>query len=76
MAQELKNLSVRRLLHCTQLPLAHVAQDCGFSSQGHFTTTFTREVGISPGAFRKLAAMMAGGMLYAYDTMSVLLLVA
>jgi hypothetical protein len=36
----------------TELGLAQTAFECGFGSQGQFTTTFTRLVGISPGRWR------------------------
>lgn len=42
----------RTLLERTGLPLAHIAQTCGFSDQSHFTRVFTRLVGISPAAYR------------------------
>jgi AraC family transcriptional regulator len=35
------------------LPLAEIALDCGFSEQSHFTRTFTRMVGTSPGEWRR-----------------------
>jgi AraC-like DNA-binding protein len=35
------------------LPLAEVACLCGFSDQSHFTRTFARHVGLSPGAWRR-----------------------
>jgi AraC-like DNA-binding protein len=34
-------------------PLAEVAGMCGFSDQSHFTRTFARHVGVSPGAWRR-----------------------
>jgi len=33
--------------------LAQVALSCGFSSQAHFTTAFHRNLGITPGVFRR-----------------------
>jgi AraC family transcriptional regulator len=33
--------------------LAEIALDCGFSEQSHFTRTFTRLVGTSPGEWRR-----------------------
>jgi AraC family transcriptional regulator len=41
------------LLEKTRLPLTEVAQQCGFSSQSHFTTHFTRHIGISPARFAR-----------------------
>ncbi|MEL6292582.1 MAG: AraC family transcriptional regulator, partial [Pseudomonadota bacterium] len=34
-------------------PLADIAYACGFSSQAHMTSTFTKHAGISPGRYRK-----------------------
>lgn len=42
----------RQMLVETESCLAQVAFACGFSSQGQFTTTFTRLTGISPGRWR------------------------
>ncbi len=36
-----------------EMPLAQVAAECGYHDYNYFITVFTREVGISPGAFRK-----------------------
>lgn len=36
-----------------ELPLAEVAAQCGFQDYNYFITVFSREVGCSPGAFRK-----------------------
>jgi len=41
------------LLLGSNLPLAEIALDCGFSEQSHFTRTFTRLVGTSPGEWRR-----------------------
>ena len=43
----------RQLLANSRLSLAEVAQQCGFSSQSHFTAHFTRQVGISPARFAR-----------------------
>ncbi len=37
----------------TLLPLSKVADECGFADQSHFTKTFTRLLGISPGRWRR-----------------------
>ena len=41
-----------RLEHGTD-PIVDVALECGFSSQAHMTSTFTRQLGVSPGRYRK-----------------------
>jgi AraC family transcriptional regulator len=41
------------LLGTTALPLAQVAQTCGFADQAHFTTVFSRTTGSTPGAWRR-----------------------
>ncbi|WP_376099615.1 helix-turn-helix domain-containing protein [Roseomonas sp. CCTCC AB2023176] len=43
----------RELLAEAALPLAQVAQDCGFADQAHFTTAFSRATGLTPGAYRR-----------------------
>lgn len=44
----------RRLLH-GDLSIAEIAYRCGFSHQEHLTKMFRRELGITPGAYRKAA---------------------
>lgn len=44
-----------RLLAEGMVPLAEVARSCGFANQAHFTAAFTRETGLSPGRYRRLA---------------------
>jgi len=39
----------------TERPLADVALECGFSSQAHLTSVFSKTVGTTPGRFRKNA---------------------
>ena len=41
------------LLDRKELPLTEVAAQCGFHDYNYFITVFSREVGCSPGAFRK-----------------------
>ena len=49
-----KQLQVaRRLLLYTRKPIQHVAKACGFSSHGHFTSTFHRMMDISPSDYRE-----------------------
>jgi len=43
----------RALLAEGRLPLAEIAEVCGFSSQPHFTYWFKRLVGTTPGAYRE-----------------------
>ncbi|MGC1813328.1 MAG: helix-turn-helix transcriptional regulator, partial [Solirubrobacterales bacterium] len=38
----------RHLLRTTELSVAEICLEVGFSSVGSFTTTFTRHVGVSP----------------------------
>jgi len=44
----------KALLESTSDELATIALACGFADQSHFTRTFTRIVGLSPGAWRRL----------------------
>jgi len=41
------------LLRSTTLPVGKIATQCGFSSHGHFTSTFRRQVGLSPSEYRR-----------------------
>lgn len=43
----------RQLLADNAMPLAELALECGFANQAHFTAAFSREVGISPGRYRR-----------------------
>jgi AraC-like DNA-binding protein len=43
----------RHLLSDNAMPLAELALECGFANQAHFTAAFSREVGISPGRYRR-----------------------
>jgi AraC family transcriptional regulator len=42
-----------RLLSENTIPLAELALECGFANQAHFTAAFSRELGISPGRYRR-----------------------
>jgi AraC family transcriptional regulator len=42
------------LLELSAQSLGEIAAACGFANQSHFTRTFTRAMGISPGAWRRL----------------------
>ena len=37
-----------------KMPLANIALEAGFADQGHFSSTFKRLTGITPGTYRKL----------------------
>jgi AraC family transcriptional regulator len=50
---ELRLERAKQLLANSQLSLAEVARQCGFASQSHFTTHFTRYVGVSPARFAR-----------------------
>ncbi|MEM6411623.1 MAG: AraC family transcriptional regulator [Pseudomonadota bacterium] len=41
-----------QLLRTTKTPLAEIAYAVGFSSQSHMTTTFARQMGLTPGRYR------------------------
>ncbi len=43
----------RQLLADDDMPLAQLALECGFANQAHFTAAFSRELGISPGRYRR-----------------------
>ena len=43
----------RSLLNTTDLPVAQVALECGFSNQSHFTAAFHRATGATPALFRR-----------------------
>ena len=46
----------RHLLRTTELQVAEICLDVGFTSVGSFTTTFRRHVGITPLDYRRLNA--------------------
>ena len=46
------NLS-KAMLRDSDMSLADIAGECGFSEQSHFNHVFTRLVGVSPGVWRK-----------------------
>jgi len=47
-------VKAKQMLLDTDRPLAQVAIDVGFADQAHFTRTFRREVGESPGAWQRV----------------------
>jgi AraC-like DNA-binding protein len=50
--QERRLRKAEHLLAESGMSLSHISQECGFSSQSHFTTTFKQHVGITPGHYR------------------------
>ncbi|MEY2417045.1 MAG: AraC family transcriptional regulator, partial [Ilumatobacteraceae bacterium] len=46
----------KKLLRLTDLPISRIAYDTGFASQSHLATTFKRNVGETPGAYRRSVA--------------------
>lgn len=42
----------KALLRGSSMPLAAIAAELGFTDQSHFTNTFRRETGVTPGRFR------------------------
>jgi len=46
----------KQKLRDRRLPLTEVALTCGFADQSHLTRVFTRFVGVSPGAWRRVRA--------------------
>jgi AraC family transcriptional regulator len=43
----------KKLLYETQQPMSEIALACGFAGQSHFTRTYKRLIGESPGAVRR-----------------------
>lgn len=43
----------RQLLITTEKPLSEIASDCGFSSQSYFNQVFQKEMGCTPGTYKK-----------------------
>ncbi|MCB4767662.1 helix-turn-helix domain-containing protein [Ancylobacter sp. Lp-2] len=50
---ELRIAEAKQLMIGTSLPLTDIALMCGFAEQSHFTRVFSRQVGASPGAWRR-----------------------
>ena len=48
------------LLRQTRLPLAEIAARCGFTHPEYFSVSFKRELGVTPGRFRRNAAQESG----------------
>lgn len=45
----------KQLLGETQMPLAEIALECGFTDQSHFTKTFGKRIGMTPLQWRRWA---------------------
>lgn len=43
----------KQLLRESETPLVEIALHCGFASQSHFASVFRRQVGVTPGRYRK-----------------------
>ena len=50
----------QELLRQTRLPLAEIASRCGFTHPEYFSVSFKRELGVTPGRFRRSAAVESG----------------
>jgi AraC family transcriptional regulator len=48
----------RSLLNTTELPVAQIALECGFSNQSHFTAAFHRATGVTPAHFRRSSSAL------------------
>lgn len=46
----------KQMLLVVETPIGDIALACGFADQSHFTRTFSRIVGVSPGAWRRSQA--------------------
>ncbi|SDU35117.1 AraC family transcriptional regulator [Pseudomonas pohangensis] len=57
---QLRLQRVSELLTGTDLPIARIASECGFDSQSHMTTSFSRVHGLTPARFRRQAARLSG----------------
>lgn len=51
--RQVRTKHARELLSTTELPISDIADLCGFSDQSHLTLVFRREIGMTPGEFRK-----------------------
>jgi len=48
--------AAKRMMLDSEAPLAEIALSCGMADQSHLTRHFTRKVGVSPAAWRRLQA--------------------
>jgi len=49
------------LMSSTSAPLSHIAFDCGFADQAHFSRVHRKLVGVAPGKWRKMGPKDAAG---------------
>jgi AraC family transcriptional regulator len=42
----------QRMLRCVEMPVTEIAYLCGFANPSHFSTVFSKAVGIAPSAYR------------------------
>jgi AraC family transcriptional regulator len=54
--QHLQVRAACELLRDAEWPLAHIAAECGFADQSHFTRIFRRMAGTTPAQFRRIVA--------------------
>ena len=59
---EARCIRAKQLLLEGRLGLAEIALDVGFCDQAHFTRTFARTVGTSPGAWRRERRLEAAAL--------------
>ncbi len=52
--RKLRTDHASHLLSDSDMPLAEIADVCGFADQSHFSSTFKRTVGLTPARFREL----------------------
>jgi AraC-like DNA-binding protein len=54
---EARVAKAKEMMLTSELPLAQIAIDVGFADQAHFTRTFARAIGESPGAWKRTRCM-------------------
>ncbi len=52
--RKLRTDHAAHLLAASAMPLAEIADVCGFADQSHFSSTFKRTVGMTPARFREM----------------------
>ncbi len=50
------------LIKTTGLPLCEIAYRCGYASQSHMTDSFRKALGLTPGALRRIVAVILAAM--------------